>query len=518
MADCGAFSYIDQPLPSYSTADVLKIYSELDFNYGVSVDHLVVPKFKDMAQERMEITYNNGREAFSLWKKKYKEDFQLIVAVQGQEVPDYIRMFNDFYKHGIRTFAFGGLVRSQTSFILDLAAALIHDIKTTGKKPDYIHFFGLARCSLFPKFKEMEELGIDVAFDSASYLRKAWLAAPSSEANYIAPDWQGYTAIRIPQKPRQLEGHLVDQDEYLQMTDLCLKLLWDYDSGLIEPEKVLEVLKTFNEMSGERPDLITYYTRTLKNKPWKSCLCPICKDIGIDIAIFRGNNRNRRRGFHNTKMFYNILKDESKWERCIKKEIPKNEKKISQENSSNKQKFSPEITEILPVKSQIIKENRVIQQEKTLDFLQNETNVLIITGCTKRKLGCDKRVKAPAKDMYQGTLFKKVRQYAEIMKFQYLIISAKYGLLHPDDEIEGYNAVLKTKQDIERIRPGVEKELKTTLSSYNGIVVIAGEKYRRVLVNLLDDRFVFIKSVGIGDLVSIVGKAIPGKNRNLDDF
>ena len=31
-----------------------------------------------------------------------------------------------------------------------------------------------------------------------------------------------------------------------------------------------------------------------------------CKD-GIDVVIFRGNNRNRRRGFHNTYVFYQLL-------------------------------------------------------------------------------------------------------------------------------------------------------------------------------------------------------------------
>jgi hypothetical protein len=31
--------------------------------------------------------------------------------------------------------------------------------------------------------------------------------------------------------------------------------------------------------------------------------------LGIDVAIFRGNNRNRRRGFHNTHRFYEQLSD-----------------------------------------------------------------------------------------------------------------------------------------------------------------------------------------------------------------
>ena len=505
MADCGAFSYIDQPVPTYSTSDVLKIYSDLDFNYGVSVDHLVVTKYQNQAHERMRITYENGLEAYEKWKKKYRDDFQLIIAVQGLEVPDYIQMFDNFYKQGIRAFAFGGLVRSPTSYILDLINAIIVDIKKTKKTPEYIHFFGLARCRLFPKFKELEEIGIEVAFDSASYLRKAWLAAYNSQANYIAPNWNGYTAIRIPQKPKQREDSIIDK-EYHQLENLCLSFLRDYDKGLIGSDKILESLTLFNEFSGEKDDLITYYKRTLEDRPWKTCDCSICKETGIDVVVFRGNNRNRRRGFHNTQMFYQMLKDETQWETCIKKENP------------GKKQTPPKKERRISIRPQNIKKVVSIHEEKNLDFLRLQKNVLLITGCTKSKLGCDESVIAPAKNMYQGTLFKKVREYAETMKFDYFIISAKYGVLHPDEPIEGYDLQLKTKFDIENIRPDVERKLKKWISPYDTIVVIAGVNYRKVLSNLTDKRFVFIKSAGIGDLISLVSKAIPEKNRNLNEF
>ena len=38
---------------------------------------------------------------------------------------------------------------------------------------------------------------------------------------------------------------------------------------------------------------------TLADKPWKSCPCAICKELGIHVVLFRGAERNRRRGFHN---------------------------------------------------------------------------------------------------------------------------------------------------------------------------------------------------------------------------
>lgn len=50
------------------------------------------------------------------------------------------------------------------------------------------------------------------------------------------------------------------------------------------------------------------YEETLRNRPWEECDCTICQEHGIEVAIWRGNNRNRRRGFHNTKRFYEEFK------------------------------------------------------------------------------------------------------------------------------------------------------------------------------------------------------------------
>ncbi|MFC6975875.1 queuine tRNA-ribosyltransferase tRNA-guanine transglycosylase [Halomicroarcula sp. GCM10025709] len=51
-------------------------------------------------------------------------------------------------------------------------------------------------------------------------------------------------------------------------------------------------------------DLLEAYQQTLADRPWEHCDCPICIDLGVEVCIFRGNDRNRRRGFHNTDRFY----------------------------------------------------------------------------------------------------------------------------------------------------------------------------------------------------------------------
>ena len=56
--------------------------------------------------------------------------------------------------------------------------------------------------------------------------------------------------------------------------------------------------------------LLDEYERLLRDRPWKECDCRICAELGIEVAIFRANNRNRRRGFHNTKRFYDQFSEE----------------------------------------------------------------------------------------------------------------------------------------------------------------------------------------------------------------
>jgi hypothetical protein len=57
-------------------------------------------------------------------------------------------------------------------------------------------------------------------------------------------------------------------------------------------------------------DLLDEYRTMLADRPWERCDCPICSTIGIQVAIFRGNDRNRRRGFHNTRRFYDEFDEE----------------------------------------------------------------------------------------------------------------------------------------------------------------------------------------------------------------
>jgi hypothetical protein len=47
--------------------------------------------------------------------------------------------------------------------------------------------------------------------------------------------------------------------------------------------------------------------RTLEDRPWNDCGCAICRAAGVEVIIFRGSNRNKRRGFHNLGVYHQHL-------------------------------------------------------------------------------------------------------------------------------------------------------------------------------------------------------------------
>ncbi|WP_302081056.1 queuine tRNA-ribosyltransferase tRNA-guanine transglycosylase [Salinibaculum rarum] len=72
---------------------------------------------------------------------------------------------------------------------------------------------------------------------------------------------------------------------------------------------VWTVVEAYTEFTGDE-DHRDGYRSLLRDRAWEDCSCPVCTSLGIDVAIFRGNNRNRRRGFHNTRRFYDQFEHE----------------------------------------------------------------------------------------------------------------------------------------------------------------------------------------------------------------
>ena len=80
--------------------------------------------------------------------------------------------------------------------------------------------------------------------------------------------------------------------------------------NLIEYTKICLTDHTnpYKDNSAKLENLHEDYKKLLEDKPWEKCDCQVCKKSGIQMAIFRGSNRNKRRGMHNLHVFNNQLK------------------------------------------------------------------------------------------------------------------------------------------------------------------------------------------------------------------
>jgi hypothetical protein len=356
MGDCGAFGYIMEDEPPYQTDEILDYYQRLDFDYGVSIDHLIVnaalqrgicylidgkgnqkeipaetfeelkktgkaKEIKSLKRQlelfdggpnicrqevldekkrnrRYEITINNALD-FIEGHRKGGYRFVPIGAAQGWSPESYADAVAEYQKMGYQYIALGGLVRTTSAGIIEVLEA----VQKVLKKGIQLHLFGVARPDAI---EEMHRLGV-TSVDSASFLRRAWLGA---SANYHMPN-EKYAAVRIPQaekspraKKMVWEGK-ISLEGVRKLEEKCLRLLRSYDRKECDLDEVLEVVMAYDDlMGGNRNGHEKLIQNTLEDRPWEKCQCKICKECGVEVIIFRGNNRNRRRGFHNTKIFY----------------------------------------------------------------------------------------------------------------------------------------------------------------------------------------------------------------------
>lgn len=302
MGDCGAFDYIKEELPPFTTEELLDYYTRLDFDYGVSIDHLIVAQTEEKKRFRYELTIQNAAEFISEHKKQ-KLPWTPIGAVQGWDPASYRDAAKQYVDMGYDYIALGGLVRTTTKGVLEI----LSEVRTVVPDDVKVHLFGVARPQALTRFSDDGANSVD----SASVLRKAWLG---SNLNYLTQEgW--FSAIRVPQvtsfrAKRLVKDGVISLDKLQTLERGCLRGLRDYAASKknTPSEALLDLLVEYDTLiAGERAKTRQKLERTLIHRPWQSCPCAICKDAGIEVAIFRGNNRNRRRGFHNTYVFHQIM-------------------------------------------------------------------------------------------------------------------------------------------------------------------------------------------------------------------
>lgn len=127
-------------------------------------------------------------------------------------------------------------------------------------------------------------------------------------------------------------------------------------------------------------------------------------------------------------------------------------------------------------------------------------DTVCLIACSKTKL----HYAAPARELYQGQLFRKSLRYAEevLRADATYVLSARFGLLRLRDEIHPYDRTLLGMNSKSRRRWGVEiagklgkrHDLHKTL-----FVVLAGAAYREYLLPHLPHEHVPMTGLGYGE-------------------
>ncbi|MDI1450825.1 tRNA-guanine transglycosylase DpdA [Polyangium sp. 6x1] len=309
MGDCGAFTYVNEEVPPYSVDEVTEFYLDCRFDFGISVDHVILayrPEFDEPGasipeelRKRQDVTLELARQ-FLAKQQGERLPFTPLGVAQGWSPKSYAHSTRELQKMGYRYIAVGGMVPLKTPDIL----ASLEAIDSIRGKDTRLHLLGVTRTEQLGAFARM---GV-ASFDSTSPLRQAF---KDDKDNYYTPT-RTYTAIRIPQVEgnpklqKRIMAGKVSQEKARELEKGCMVAMRRFDAGEVDLESTLDVLQRYDELCdvAERREV---YREVLADRPWKSCPCDVCRTIGHHVILFRGAERNRRRGFHNTWVFYKEL-------------------------------------------------------------------------------------------------------------------------------------------------------------------------------------------------------------------
>src|SRR5262249_7969698 len=223
-----------------------------------------------------------------------KLPFEPVGVAQGWSPDSYAFAVRSLQEMGYCYVALGGMVALKTQDIL----ACLEAIATVRIPNTQLHLLGVTRVAYVVDFARY---GV-ASFDSTSPLRQAF---KDDRDNYWTLDG-ACTDIRVPQVEgnpklsRQVRAGQIAQHKARVLERRCLEALRQYDAGLEQVPAVLAALADYEALYGAgQTARVAEYRATLEDQPWKRCPCEVCHQIGYHVILFRGAERNRRRGFHN---------------------------------------------------------------------------------------------------------------------------------------------------------------------------------------------------------------------------
>lgn len=306
MGDCGSFSFATEPAPPYTVAEVLDFYSQCGFDYGISLDHVILGYQTDPKKEvpsdwieRHKMTLDLASDFLAL--SAGVPNFKPLGAAQGWSPESYRDSVDQLQRMGYDYVAIGGLVPLKTREILEVLQA----VSTVRKSKTKIHLLGISRLESFEAF---DAHGV-ASLDSTAPLKQAFM---DDKNNYHTPDGV-FTAIRIPQVDgnpqlrRSILAGRINLSKALQLEREAMSAVQAYAKRKGNVDSAIEALRTYEQVWNGKNDSSVRSRATLEARPWEKCPCSICRTIGVHVVLFRGADRNRRRGFHNLFVLHNRL-------------------------------------------------------------------------------------------------------------------------------------------------------------------------------------------------------------------
>jgi hypothetical protein len=312
MGDCGAFTYAAEPEPPYTVDEVVMFYDACGFDCGVAPDHIVFAYLRadappadseDIAEweRRMDITVTNAGRFLDRHEVR-NCSFEPLATAHGWSSEKYAESVARLQDLGYRRIALGGMVPLKTPDIMDILDA----VRAIRKPETEFHLLGVTRCEEIPTFADF---GV-TSFDSTSPFRQSF---KDDKDNYYTIDRGNFVALRVPQVDsntplkRRISSGQLDQSAAVKAERHCLRLLRAFDEDEAGLEETVMALTDYERLLGTTTDHTEQYFATLEASPWRDCRCGICERDGIQVAIFRGTERNKRRGFHNLAVFWSRL-------------------------------------------------------------------------------------------------------------------------------------------------------------------------------------------------------------------
>jgi DGQHR domain-containing protein len=310
MGDCGAFSYAREEVPPYTAEGMVDFYTTYGFTHGVAPDHIIFasdPRWDDDRKRpnwvtaRAEYTLSNAKAFLTICQERHVA-LTPVGVIQSWSPKSAKRFALKLVEFGYDYIGIGGLCARPTRYV----ARLVAEVRSAIPAHVRLHIFGFCKPSTLKVF---HGLGI-TSFDSSAPL---FMAFKDKTQNYFTADGKNYMAIRVPHRSSQPVNRRIvcgelDDNHIGVLEKQCMTALRAYAAGKTCLEVALKTVSQYEHSLKPALDRTAQYRRTLQDKPWEHCGCSICRDLGVEVIIHRGMNRNNRRGFHNLRVFFQRLK------------------------------------------------------------------------------------------------------------------------------------------------------------------------------------------------------------------